>query len=73
MGQIDAADFDSKENHIVQTALEQTFFSGRRSCRAGRLVIDGNSVYEIDEECIQQKGKQIHFGENGMLPTLPPE
>lgn len=24
----------------------------------GRLVIDGNSVYEIDEECIRKKGQQ---------------
>ncbi|MCI8483684.1 MAG: hypothetical protein HFH41_05020 [Lachnospiraceae bacterium] len=24
----------------------------------GRLVIDGNSVYEIDEECIRQKERR---------------
>lgn len=24
----------------------------------GRLVIDGNSVYEIDEECIRKKRQQ---------------
>ena len=23
----------------------------------GRLVIDGNSVYEIDEDCVQRKGE----------------
>lgn len=23
----------------------------------GKLVIDGNSVYEIDEECIQRRGE----------------
>lgn len=23
-----------------------------------RLVIDGNAVYEIDEECMKKKGKQ---------------
>ncbi len=26
----------------------------------GKLVIDGNSVYEIDEECICQKRLQEH-------------
>lgn len=24
----------------------------------GKLIIDGNSVYEIDEECIRKKEKQ---------------
>lgn len=24
----------------------------------GKLIIDGNSVYEIDEECIRRKEKQ---------------
>lgn len=24
----------------------------------GRLIIDGNSVYEVDEECIRQKEQQ---------------
>ncbi|MCI9531809.1 MAG: hypothetical protein HFH38_08685 [Lachnospiraceae bacterium] len=24
----------------------------------GKLVIDGNSVYEIDEECVRRKGLQ---------------
>ena len=24
----------------------------------GRLVIDGNSVYEIDEECIRKDGRK---------------
>lgn len=24
-----------------------------------RLIIDGNAVYEIDEECMQQRRKQL--------------
>lgn len=24
----------------------------------GKLIVDGNSVYEIDEECIRKKEKQ---------------
>lgn len=24
----------------------------------GKLVIDGNSVYEIDEDCIRKRGEQ---------------
>ena len=24
----------------------------------GKLIIDGNSVYEIDEECVRKKEKQ---------------
>ncbi|MEY8517523.1 hypothetical protein AALC25_11440 [Lachnospiraceae bacterium 29-84] len=31
----------------------------------GRLVIDGNSVYEIDEECIRQKESQKRLDANG--------
>lgn len=73
MGQINAADFDSKQTHAVQAESEQMFPPKRRGCKTGRLVIDGNSVYEIDEECIQQKGKQLQPEENGTLPTLPLE
>ena len=25
----------------------------------GKLVIDGNAVYEIDEECMRQRRKQL--------------
>ena len=36
----------------------------------GRLVVDGNAVYEIDEECIKKKqeekeGKKNDKGEKG--------
>ena len=31
-----------------------------------RLIIDGNAVYEIDEECIQKK-KNRGFKERGFL------
>lgn len=59
MGQIDASDFDAKNQNITQTGLEQMFYSKQRGCKTGRLIIDGNSVYEIDEECIRQRGMQI--------------
>lgn len=59
MGQIDASDFDAKNQNITQTGLEQMFYNKQRGCKTGRLIIDGNSVYEIDEECIRQRGMQI--------------
>lgn len=31
----------------------------------GRLIIDGNSVYEIDEECIRKKEKKKQGKEEG--------
>ena len=36
----------------------------------GRLVVDGNAVYEIDEECLKKKqeekeGKKNDMGEKG--------
>lgn len=31
----------------------------------GRLIIDGNSVYEIDEECIRRKEENSGFEKNG--------
>lgn len=33
----------------------------------GRLIIDGNSVYEIDEECMRRKEESSGFGENGWV------
>lgn len=30
----------------------------------GRLVIDGNKVYEIDEKCLEQKRKRENKEEN---------
>lgn len=31
----------------------------------GRLVIDGNAVYEIDEECMRRKEKQNQEKQSG--------
>lgn len=30
----------------------------RQEVKMGKLVIDGNSVYEIDEDCIQRRGEK---------------
>lgn len=39
----------------------------------GRLVIDGNSVYEIDEECVRRKENQEKKRESrrGKRPEVP--
>ena len=31
----------------------------------GRLIIDGNTVYEIDEECMRRKGRNGSSGKTG--------
>ena len=31
----------------------------------GRLIIDGNTVYEIDEECMRRKGQNGAPGKTG--------
>ena len=31
----------------------------------GRLIIDGNTVYEIDEECMRRKGQNGASGKTG--------
>ena len=31
-----------------------------------RLIIDGNAVYEIDEECMRKKGRREHQKEETM-------
>ena len=39
-----------------------------------RLVIDGNAVYEIDEECLRKKGRREPQGEEPVKKNrLQPE
>lgn len=31
---------------------------GRFCCMNSRIIIDGNAIYEVDEECLRKKKKQ---------------
>lgn len=38
-----------------------------------RLIIDGNTVYEIDDECVKKNQvKNTGRGGNGQNPLIPP-
>lgn len=39
----------------VKYLLTPTLSDGMEEREMGRLVIDGNSVYEIDEECVRKE------------------
>lgn len=39
---------------FAQYALKNHNVKQKR-CYMGKLVIDGNSIYEIDEECVKQR------------------
>lgn len=34
-----------------------------------RLVIDGNAVYEIDEDCLERQKKREKIGQKGRRPV----
>lgn len=42
-------------SRILSIIVGNTFWEMKS---VGRLVIDGNSVYEIDEECVRRKERQ---------------